>query len=198
MRTILTLLAGAAALAAVPASAQLAGAVGGTVGATVNTATGAATLPLPPVDPVPQASARTSADVSASTRARVDTRTVTGTAGNVVGRTERVTNRVVDRTQGYADATTRRLGRTDLRLATGTQVTGGAVVRDIRGQRIGTVANVSGNTALVVSGNRTYSVPLSSLYYSTTRTANGLVSAIPRAQLSSKVNVRASSRSAVN
>jgi len=105
---------------------------------------------------------------------------------------------VTDKAQRTTDRATSKLSDSDLTLVTSDQVTAGLVVRDQRGQRIGTVSSVSGDTATVVSGKRSYSVPLSSLYTSTTGKANTLISSVPRAQLTGKVNAKANAKSAVS
>ncbi|MFM5917518.1 MAG: hypothetical protein ACKOOL_08300 [Novosphingobium sp.] len=210
MRTLITLLAGAAALVSAPAMAQLGGRVGGAVGGAIGAPPAMPAMPpLPPVAPVPQtvpavpqvspavtATTNTNASVNAATR--VDSTPAVDAASKAVTRTENVGARAVNRTQKVADRTTGKLSDSSLTLVTSDQVTTGLVVRDQRGQRIGTVSSVSGNTALVVSGNRTYSVPLTDLYTSTTGNANGLVSSVPRAQLTGKVNAKASAKSAVS
>ena len=182
MRNFIILFGSAAALASVPAAAQLGGTVGGAVGGTVN----AATRPV-------SGEAQTRTDATVNTR--VDTAPVLDSAGRVITKAGNAGGRVVDHTQHVAHKT---VNTTSVAVVTHEQVTSGLVVRDERGQRIGTVARVEGNQALVVSGGRTYSVPLANLYRRTTGAAGVLVSSIPRAQLSAKVNARASTRSAVN
>lgn len=93
---------------------------------------------------------------------------VTGTLDRTIDRTDRAVNRTVDRTL-----------ENDLRVATSADLSAGAGVRDRRGNRVGTVASVSGDTAIVVDGNRRYHVPVAALY----RGARGLVSNMTRAEL---------------
>ena len=176
MRNFIILFGSAAALSAVPASAQLAGTLGGTVNGTV----GAVTSPV-------NGNANTRVDTTVNTR--VDTAPVLDSAGRVVDHTQHAVARAVNPAS---------VNSSSVSVVTREQVRTGLVVRDERGQRIGTVSRVSGDQALVVSGNRTYSVPLANLYRRTTGAANGLVSSIPRAQLTAKVNAKASTRAAVN
>ena len=180
MRNFIILFGSAAALSAVPASAQLGGTLGGAVNGTVNGSVGAVTSPV-------NANANTRVDTTVN--ARVDTAPVLDSAGRVVDHTQHAVARAVNTTS---------VNSTSVAVVTREQVRTGLVVRDERGQRIGTVSRVSGDQALVVSGNRTYSVPLANLYRRTTGAANGLVSSIPRAQLTARVNARASTRAAVN
>jgi hypothetical protein len=117
------------------------------------------------------------------------------TLGGVVDTVDRTANRTVD----AADrAATRTINGTNLTLVTSNQVTAGTEVRDSRGQRIGTVSGIDGNAAVVVSGQRTYHVPLAQLYRRTSGTARYLVTSIPRAQLTGHVNAQANANSAVH
>ena len=175
MRNFIILFGSAAALGAVPASAQLAGTVGGAVTGTAGAVTS-----------LVNANAQTRVDTTVNTR--IDTAPVLDSAGRVVDHTHHAVDRAVT-TSGNSGSVT---------LVTREQVRPGLVVRDKRGQRIGTVARVEGNQAVVVSGNRLYRVPLLALYRRTTGAANGLVSSIPRAQLTARVNAKASTGSAVN
>ena len=98
--------------------------------------------------------------------------------------------RTVDRTVNAADRTVNRAAdrlEGDLVLATRADVRGGLAVRDSRGQRIGTVQEVHGDSALVVQGSRSYHVPLASLY----RSSRGLVTNLSRADLRASANVNA-------
>ena len=115
------------------------------------------------------------------------------TVGSAVDRVDRTATRAVDRTDRTLNRT---LDNTRFALVTRNQVTTGAEVRDSRGQRIGTVSGIDGNAAVVVSGNRTYHVPLSSLYRRTSGSARGLVTSIPRAQLTGHANAQANANSA--
>ena len=65
---------------------------------------------------------------------------------------------------GNQRATDRAMAASNLTLVTRQQVQTGLVVRDTRGQRIGTVSRIDANSAVVVSGNRQYHVPLK-LYF---------------------------------
>ncbi len=126
--------------------------------------------------------------VNAGVNTTVNTAPVTDTVLNTAART-------VDTTQRVADQT---MGTTSLVLVTRAQVRTGLVVRDARGQRIGTVSRIDGNSAVVVEGRRMYHVPLSALYRRTTGAAGNLYSSIPRAQLTAHVNAKASTNSAVH
>lgn len=117
------------------------------------------------------------------------------TVGSVVDSVDRTATRAVDRTDRLA---TRTINGAQVTLVTRSQVTSGAEVRDSRGQRIGTVSRLDGNAAVVVSGRNAYHVPLSALYRRTTGAARGLVTSIPRAQLTGHANVRASANSAAH
>ena len=132
------------------------------------------------------------AGVNVGTDVRVDTgRTV----GSVVDGVDRTATRTVDR----ADRTTRRaMDNTQFSLVTRNQVATGAEVRDSRGQRVGTVSRLDGNAAVVVSGRNAYQVPLSALYRRTSGAARGLVTSIPRAQLTGHANAQASANSAAH
>lgn len=132
------------------------------------------------------------AGVNVGTAVSVDTgRTV----GGVVDSVDRTATRAVDRTD---HAVTRTLDSTRFTLVTRNQVATGAEVRDSRGQRIGTVSRLDGNAAIVVSGRNAYHVPLSALYRRTSGTARGLVTSIPRAELTGHANAQASANSAVH
>ena len=141
--------------------------------------------------------------VNTGVNATVNTAQTTGavlnTAGTVTNRVEAAGGQVIDGTQRVADRT---MHASSLTLVTRQQVQTGLVVRDTRGQRIGTVSRVEANSALVVSGNRMYRVPLSALYHRTTGAvngaANGLVTSIPRARLTAHVAARASANSAAS
>jgi hypothetical protein len=190
MRTFAILAGTCAALIALPASAQLAGTLGGTV----NTGVGAATSPV---------STGVNSAVGAGVNATVNTAQTTGTvldtAGRVTSGVNSAATRTVDATQRVTDRT---LTAANLTLATRQQVQTGLVVRDMRGQRIGTVSAIDANTAIVVSGNREYRVPLSALYHRTSAAVNGaasgLVTSIPRARLSAHVTAHAHASSAAH
>ena len=106
---------------------------------------------------------------------------------------------MVNGTQRVAD---RAMANANLTLVTRSQVRTGLVVRDMRGQRIGTVSSLDANSAIVVSGNRMYHVPLTALYHRTTvaanAAANSLVSAIPRARLTAHVAAHANANAAAH
>src|SRR5688500_398824 len=74
-----------------------------------------------------------------------------GAVGTVTG--------TVDRTVGIVDRTVNRTLDSELRIATSADVTAGAVVRDRRGNRVGTVQSVHGDTAVVVKGGKAMHVP---------------------------------------
>jgi hypothetical protein len=101
----------------------------------------------------------------------------------------------VNRTDRLA---TRTLNGTSVTLVTRNQVTTGTEVRDSRGQRIGTVSQLHGDAAIVVSGRNAYHVPLSALYRQTSGRARHLVTSIPRAQLTGHVNAKANANAAVH
>jgi hypothetical protein len=105
------------------------------------------------------------------------------------------TGGVLDSTRGTLDRTVDRVDRqvnralsSDARLVTRAEVRGGAVVRDGRGRRIGTVHHVEHDTAIVAQGNRRLRVPLSALY----RSGGRLVTTLSRAQLAASADASAS------
>jgi len=203
---MITLLAGAAALVSAPALAQVTGGVGGAVGGMVGAppamppaapAVPPTTVPAVP-DVSPAVTATTDTHASTTAEAKVSTTPAVDATSKAREHVEAAGARVTDKAQRTTDRATSKLSDSDLTLVTSDQVTAGLVVRDQRGQRIGTVSSVSGDTATVVSGKRSYSVPLSSLYTSTTGKANTLISSVPRAQLTGKVNAKANAKSAVS
>jgi hypothetical protein len=123
------------------------------------------------------------AQIGVGVGARADVGVDAGRVVDGVGRT-------VDRTVDRADRTVNDTLSRDLVVASRTDVRSGVVVRDGRGGRVGTVQSVSGNTAVVVQGNRTYRVPLSALY----RSGRGLVTSLSRAELRASADARASAR----
>ena len=137
--------------------------------------------------------------VNATVNTAQTTGTVLNTAGTVTNRVEAAGGQVVNGTQR---ATDRAMAAANLTLVTRQQVQTGLVVRDMRGQRIGTVSRIDANSAIVVSGNRQYRVPLAALYHRTTAAANGaangLVTSIPRARQTARVAARANVNSAAN
>lgn len=142
------------------------------------------------------ASAQVGVGAGAGVNVGTDVRVDTGrTVGSVVDSVDRTASRTVDSTERAA---TRALDSTKFTLVTRNQVTTGAEVRDSRGQRIGTVSRLDGNAAVVVRGRNAYHVPLSSLYRRTSGTARGLVTSIPRAQLTGHANAQASASSAAH
>ena len=175
MRTFTFLAGTCAALIALPASAQLAGTLGGSVNTGVN------------------------AGVNTGVNTAQTTDTVLKTAGTV---TNQVDSTVAGAVNGTQRVTERAMANANLTLATRQQVQTGLVVRDMRGQRIGTVSSVNANSAIVVSGNRMYRVPMTALYHRTSAAvngaANGLVSAIPRARLTAQVAAKAHVNSAAH
>ena len=175
MRTFTILAGTCAALIALPASAQLAGTLGGTVNTGVN------------------------AGVNTGVNTAQTTGTVLNTAGTVGNHVDSAVTGAVNGTQRVTE---RAMANANLTLATRQQVQTGLVVRDMRGQRIGTVSSVNANSAIVVSGNRMYRVPLTALYRRATVAANGaansLVTSIPRAGLTAHVAARANVNSAAH
>ena len=137
--------------------------------------------------------------VNATVNTAQTTGTVLNTAGTVTNRVEAAGGQVVNTTQR---ATDRAMAASNLTLVTRQQVQTGLVVRDMRGQRIGTVSRIDANSAVVVSGQRQYHVPLTALYHRTTGAvsgaANGLVTSIPRARLTAHVAARANVNSAAS
>lgn len=117
------------------------------------------------------------------------------TLGNVVDRVDTTTSRVIDHADRF---TNRTLNSTQFALVTRTDVVTGSEVRDSRGQRLGTVSRLDGQSAVVVSGRNVYRVPLSALYRHTSGSARTLVTSIPRARLSGHANVNASVSSAAH
>ena len=182
----ITVLAGlSAALIAMPAAAQL----GTTLGGAVNTTVGAATNVG-----VPTVGTKVGTAVNTSVNAGVDTAAAAGTAGRVTTAASTAGSRSV----GTAErALGRSMAAANLSLATRQQVRTGLVVRDTRGQRIGTVSSLDANSAIVVSGNRMYHVPLGALYTRSTGAVTSLVTSVPRAQLTTHVAARANANSAV-
>lgn len=124
--------------------------------------------------------------VKAGVNTTVDTARTTDAVLNTAARTVDTTQRVADRV----------IDNTDLVLVSRSQVRTGLVVRDTRGQRIGTVTAVDANSAVVVQGRRMYHVPLAALYTRTTGTAGSLYSTVPRAKLTAHVATRAQLNSA--
>lgn len=163
MRIAISLVASAAALAAAPALAQINVGLGGQGGAGLGVQ-------------VPGASVGGAGQVGTQVGVGVDTR---GTIGSVTGRLDSTVNRV-DRTVNST------LDR-DLRLATSADLTAGAVVRDNRGHRIGTVQSVHGNTAMIVNAGRMFHVPISALY----RGSKGLVTSLTRTQIQASATAQA-------
>ena len=115
------------------------------------------------------------------------------TVGSAVDTVDRTVTPAVDSVDRTAD---RALDSTEFALVTRNQVAVGAEVRDSRGRRIGTVSRIDGNAAVVVRGRNAYHVPLSALYRRTSGTARGLVTSIPRAQLTGHANAQASADAA--
>ena len=109
------------------------------------------------------------------------------------GRTVGDATRTLDRTIERTDRRVNRALDRDVRVGAGADVRTGAVVRDNRGHRVGTVTRVHGNTAVVVQGNRSFHVPLASLY----RSGSGLVTSLTRDQLRAEANANARTRGSV-
>ena len=112
---------------------------------------------------------------------------VGASVGVDTGRTVDGVRGTLDRTVDATDRTVNRTLTRDLRVASSADVRSGVVVRDSRGQRVGTVASVHGDTAVVVQGNRRFHVPLSSLY----RSSTGLVTSLSRAQIRASADAQA-------
>ena len=106
------------------------------------------------------------------------------------GRTVDGVRGTLDRTVDATDRTVNRTLNRDLRVASSADVRSGIVVRDSRGQRVGTVQSVHAGTAIVVQGNRRMHVPLASLY----RSGSGLVTNISRARLRADAQADARAR----
>ena len=94
----------------------------------------------------------------------------------------------LDRSVNSVDRTVNGTLSSDLRLATSSDLTSGAAVRDRRGNRVGTVQSVHGDTAVVVKGDKTMHVPVSALYSG----ASGLVTNLTRKQIEATANANAS------
>ena len=183
----LTVLAGlSAALIAMPAAAQL----GTTVGGAVNTTVGAETNVG-----IPTVGTSVGTAVNTSVNAGVDTAAAAGTAARVSTAATAAGSRPVGITQRALD---RSMAADNLSLATRQQVRTGLVVRDTRGQRIGTVSSLDADSAIVVSGKRLYHVPLDALYTRGTGAVTSLVTSVPRAQLTANVAARANANSAAH
>ena len=137
--------------------------------------------------------------VNATVNTTQTTDAVLNTAGKVTTGVDTAATGVVKGTQRVTDRT---MAAANLTLVTRQQVRTGLTVRDMRGQRIGTVSSLDAGSAIVVSGNRMYHVPLTALYHRTTAAvngaANGLVSSIPRARLTAHVAARANVNSAAH
>ena len=119
---------------------------------------------------------------------------VMGTAadpGTAVGSVTDPVGQTVDRVDGTvnnaADAT-------GLALATREQVSTGAEIRDSRGNSIGTVQSIDGETAMVTRGGKMYHVPLSGIYHSAAGKTRGLVTKMPRADIKAHTAAAAEAR----
>ena len=108
-------------------------------------------------------------------------------AGGLLGGVTGALGRTVNSADSAINGTVNGLATAGLRLATRADLRAGAEVRDNRGRRIGTVAAVHGDTAMVVRGGQTVHVPLSALY----RAGNGLVTSLSRAELNAAAAARA-------
>ena len=137
--------------------------------------------------------------VNATVNTTQTTDAVLNTAGKVTTGVDTAATGVVNGTQRVTDRT---MAAANLTLVTRQQVQTGLVVRDMRGQRIGTVSSLDANSAIVVSGNREYRVPLSALYHRTSAAVNGaasgLVTSIPRARLTAHIAAHANVSSAAH
>ena len=100
---------------------------------------------------------------------------VTGTLGRTVNGADRTVNGTLN-------------GTTELQAATSADLTSGAVIRDQRGDSVGTVQSVSGGTAVIARSGRAFNVPLSSLY----KSGSGLVTNLSRSQLKAAAAANAS------
>lgn len=101
------------------------------------------------------------------------------TVGNV---TDRV-GQTVDRVDGTVNNA---VDTTNLTLATREQVRTGAEIRDSRGNSVGTVQSIDGDTAIVVRGGKLYNVPLSSIYHGAVGRTHGLVTKLPAASIEAR------------
>lgn len=108
---------------------------------------------------------------------------VTGTLQGTVDAVDRTANRTVNGAM-----------TTGLSAATSADLTSGAVVRDRRGSRVGTVQSVHGDTAVVVKGDRTMHVPVSQLY----RGTSGLVTSLTKSELNATAAAQASANAGAN
>lgn len=128
------------------------------------------------------------ADVGVGTGVVVDTgRTV----GSVIDTVDRTGTRAVTQADRLANRT---IAGTQVTLVSRTDVRSGAEVRDSRGKRVGTVQEINGDTAVVVSGQRAYHVPLASLYRSASGKARTLYTAVPRTQLAAHAAAQANAQ----
>lgn len=107
------------------------------------------------------------------------------TVGNV---TDRV-GQTVDRVDGTANTA---VDATNLTLATREQVRAGAEIRDSRGNSVGTVQSIDGDTAIVVRGGKLYNVPLASIYHGAVGRTHGLVTKLPATSLEARAAASAS------
>lgn len=115
------------------------------------------------------------------------------TVDSAIDTVDRTATRTVDSVDRTAD---RALDSTEFTLVSRNQVAVGAEVRDSRGRRVGTVSRIDGDAAVVVRGRNAYHVPLSALYRRASGTARGLVTSIPRAQLTGRANAEANADAA--
>ena len=126
----------------------------------------------------------TVADVNVGGQVGVDPGTAVGSVTDPVGQT---VDRVDGTVNNAADAT-------GLALATREQVSTGAEIRDSRGNSIGTVQSIDGETAMVTRGGKMYHVPLSGIYHSAAGKTRGLVTKMPRADIKAHTAAAAEAR----
>lgn len=111
--------------------------------------------------------------------------------GGVVGSVTDPVGQTVDRVDG---AVNNAADATGLALATREQVSTGAEIRDSRGNSIGTVQSIDGETAIVTRGSKLYHVPLSGIYHSAAGKTHGLVTKVPRADIKAHAAAAAEAR----
>ncbi|WP_338426412.1 hypothetical protein [Sphingopyxis kveilinensis] len=116
------------------------------------------------------------ADVNVGGNVAVDPGATVGTVTDRVGQT-------VDRVDGTVNNA---VDSTNLTLATREQVRAGAEIRDNKGNSVGTVQSIEGDTAVVVRGGKLYNVPLASIYHGAVGRTHGLVTKLPAASIEAR------------
>lgn len=107
----------------------------------------------------------------------------TGAVGSTLGTATDRLGKTVDRVDGTVNKS---LDSTKLTLATREQVRAGAEVSDRAGNSIGTVQSIDGDNAIVVDGGKLYNIPLGTLYSKGAGAANGLVTKLPRTEITAR------------